>query len=843
MLLVAMICVLALMRLVRGFLSGRVIFPEPAFLLPLWVLLVLAGFQIPALPGFEAPISVDPYATLRFVCFLAGLILAFDLLIATCRTYSRLNFLVVLVITIAVASAVFGLTLKWLPVLTAASFEAFGSTDAIYAQFANRNHFAFLMEMAVGLLTGLLLKGDLSRPYIFLSVAAYVVVVISLIDVQSRGGLISWAVMSVIAVFFHILTRTGSRENETRRAITRPNSQLIRRIITAIGICCLVLGSIAILIGFAGGDELITRLENIEQEISTTDDPARINRGQIWSTTVELIKQNPLAGFGFGAYAAAITGFDTSAGKFSLEEAHNDYLELAANGGMAAVFLVLWFAIAVGRKIVGNFRSSAETDIALCFGATVGIAGVAFHSLVDFGLHVPVNILVLFVLIVIATAQLRESEGKDSSADQIVQKPTSKKLSIKRFFILAAYAVFIVIVCFFAVKTGLSDHYTNLAFHSGRIDDADRAVTYNSANSKAYIAKSVILRGENRLEEAAAALEESVRFGPGDYHSWMSLGEVRKSRGELAAAEEAFRRAVSLAPNYSLPNYELGLTLLAQRRLDEAFQYLRIAAHGDRAIYPDIIKIAATTFSNDPQMIEAAIGFDTPYARKSVAEFFIENSTMTDSTAAFLTGSSLNRGEKFVFIEKLIAARNFALAREVWLSNRSEPGFAADETLFDGGFENLTDANQGPFGWQVEDDLPFVTFAISETDVFSGKKALSVRFNGNVELDTKLVSQLAIVSPNTEFQLRFAYKSREAVSAGLPEIIIKGAASNEVLGRSGELRSTGENWAEVKVDLRTNNEQAVYISFQRDRCGQSPCPIFGHFVFDNFSFDKKPEIK
>lgn len=415
----------------------------------------------------------------------------------------------------------------------------------------------------------------------------------------------------------------------------------------------------------------------------------------------------------------------------------------------------------------------------------------------------------------------------------------SKTFRIRRLSITVAFAAFIVVIGFFSVRTGLSDHYTGLALRSGRVDDADRAITFSTMNSKAYVVRSEILGRENRLEEEANTLEQALRFRPQDHHSWLSLGEMRKRRAELAAAEAALRRAVNLAPNYSQPNYALGLTLLQLERPVEAFQYFRIAAQGDRAMYPEIIKLAAITFSDDPQKIEATIGTDTTYAKKAIAEYFIENSIMTDSTAAFLTEGSLNRGEKFVFVEKLIDARNFGLAREVWLSNLADHGSVADQTLFDGGFENLTDANQGAFGWQFEDDLPFMTFAVSETDVFSGKWALSVRLDGNVELYTRLVSQLVLVSPNTEYQLRFAYKSREVVSAGLPKIIISDATSNEMLGRSEALGVTGENWVEIKIDFVTQNEHAIYLSLQRDQCSQNPCLIFGHFVFDNFSLNKK----
>lgn len=407
MLLVTIICVLALLRLAGGIFGDGITFPEPALLLPLCGLLLLAIFQVIPLPGFEAPISVDPYATVRFICFLVGLLLAFDLLLTTCRTSFRLGFLVVLVIVMATASAVFGLTHKWLPILTETS--AVVSNESSYAQFANRNHYAFLMEMAIGLLTGLLLKGGLSIRYIFLGLVAYAIIVISLIDAQSRGGVVSWAIISVIAVFSYILTRTHSAENETRTASRRPKSLGLRKILMATGICALILVGMVVLIAVVGGDELVSRFETIEREVGTTNDRARINRGQIWSSTVELIKQNPLVGVGFGAYATAIPRFDTSTGKFSLEEAHNDYLELAANGGAVAVVLVIWFAIVVWRKALSNFGSSDRIAKAYCFGAAIGISGVAFHSLVDFGLHVPVNILVLFVLIVIATTQVRRN--------------------------------------------------------------------------------------------------------------------------------------------------------------------------------------------------------------------------------------------------------------------------------------------------------------------------------------------------------------------------------------------------------------------------------------------------
>ncbi len=826
MLLVTMICVLALIRSAGVFFGGEIRSGNTTLLLPLFGLLLFAIFQTIVLHGSENPISVEPYATLRFACFLAGLILAFDILLAASRTYFRLGFLVAVVIAIAVVSSVFGLVYKWSPIFAAEMSSAFASTEPSYAQFANRNHFAFLMEMAIGLLTALLLYGGFS--FRNFGLVAYVVVVVSLIDVQSRGGLVSWIFISAVAVFFYILTRT---QNETRTLGRRPNPQWLRKIVLATGICSLILAAMVVLIAAVGGDALVTRFETIEQEVVAPNDLTRINRGEIWSSTVELIKQHPIAGVGFGGYATAIPRFDITTGKFSLEEAHNDYLELAASGGLIAVIFVCWFAFVVCRKVLKSYRSRDKIGKTYCFGAALGIAAVAFHSLVDFGLHIPVNIFILFVLIVIAVTDVRENVNDSES---VMAKDMSAML------VPAALIVVIIAVGFFAAQIGLSDHYTALASRSSNLDDADRAIGIRPKNCNAYTVRSEILLSENRPDEAANDLETALDLCPQDHRIWLRLGDNREGSGDLAAAETAFRRAVSLAPNYTQPNYSLGQILLREGRTEEAFKYFRIVAQGDRTLYPDIIELAAKTFSNDPQKIENAVGTDTSDAKKAIAVYFIEHSLMTDPIAAFLTENDLNRGEKFVFVEKLIAAKNFDLARKVWLS-LSENVSIADQIIFDGGFENLTDADQGAFGWQVDDDQPHVAYAVSEKDAFSGRNALSVRFDGDVELHTRLVSQLVIVKPNTEYELRFTYKSREVVSAGLPQIIVSGAGSNEILGRSEVLKASNEKWTELQVSFTTRNENAVYISLQRNVCDQDPCSIFGYYLFDNFSLDARSE--
>jgi O-antigen ligase len=87
------------------------------------------------------------------------------------------------------------------------------------------------------------------------------------------------------------------------------------------------------------------------------------------------------------------------------QEAHNDYLELLASGGLVGLGIGVWFAIVVLRRMRKNLVAPNRFRRAACFGAVLGIAGVAVHSLVDFGLHTIVNALVFTTLIVIATSK------------------------------------------------------------------------------------------------------------------------------------------------------------------------------------------------------------------------------------------------------------------------------------------------------------------------------------------------------------------------------------------------------------------------------------------------------
>ena len=107
---------------------------------------------------------------------------------------------------------------------------------------------------------------------------------------------------------------------------------------------------------------------------------------------------------GLGGYWIGITAYHEASGRLVPQEAHNDYLELLSSGGVIGFAIGVWFVVIVVRMIRRNlFADRGGFLRAARKGAVLGLAGVAAHSLVDFGLHIMVNAIMFVTLIMIAT--------------------------------------------------------------------------------------------------------------------------------------------------------------------------------------------------------------------------------------------------------------------------------------------------------------------------------------------------------------------------------------------------------------------------------------------------------
>jgi O-antigen ligase len=230
---------------------------------------------------------------------------------------------------------------------------------------------------------------------------------IAIVYSGSRGGLASM-IAQVLFVALLVFIATPVREllrTEEMRGGRGIGSFLITRVVLITSfLVVMVMGVV-----WVGGDPLAYHLESVPNEfgVKDSDKYARTNRSTIWPMTWEMIKDYPLAGVGFGSYWIAITKYHHGSGEMTPQEAHNDYLELLASGGLIGAAFVVWFIALFLQELIIRWRDSGVDLGAYHVGALAGLFAVAVHSIVDFGLHVTINALVFTVLIAIATVRIR----------------------------------------------------------------------------------------------------------------------------------------------------------------------------------------------------------------------------------------------------------------------------------------------------------------------------------------------------------------------------------------------------------------------------------------------------
>jgi O-antigen ligase len=403
---VAAVAVLGVVRCIDGLAHSRFRIAEPILLLPLVGVVLLAGFQLAPFLSGKAP-SLDRYETWTFMITIAALGVSFEILLHYTDTGRNLRILSALVLAIAIGSSLFGLGLELFSNSEQAIVGDATHQQQSYAQFLNRNHFALLVEMGLGLLLGILLKASL-RP--LQRLAGWLTVAFlsySIVAAGSRGGVVSLVGLAIFAAFVHVMTSKFARRARELPSTEHPApKKTLPKLVLATGLGVLVFASILVLVASIGDDQLMRRIERIDNEVGSVNQ-SQENRAAIWRSTIELIGERPVIGSGFGAYSVAITQFDRSNGRFVLEQAHNEYLEILANGGIVAAVLFAIFGVMVAKRTIENMRSRDKFRRACCFGSLIGIFGVMIHNTVDFGLHLLVNSLVFMVLIVIGVSRIR----------------------------------------------------------------------------------------------------------------------------------------------------------------------------------------------------------------------------------------------------------------------------------------------------------------------------------------------------------------------------------------------------------------------------------------------------
>ena len=336
-------------------------------------------------------LSVDPYATRFFLILLIVYFVFFAAALVYIPGGERPK-------RIAIGMIVFGALLAFFGILQRLSMpEAIyglrATPQAIpFGSFVNQHHFAALMQMTSGVALGFLFGSGVTRDRkIFVALAAGIMGM-AIIFTGSRGGMIGYlSVVAFAAVASFV--RSDQKRREDPDARERRNRNLL--VITAAGgLVVLVLGSVL----FLGGQESLLRGIGLQQ----TQSDVTSGRIHFWSVAWRIFLENPIIGSGMNSFGVAFTRFDTWNGFYRVEQAHNDYLQMLADGGILGFACVAAFAVLFLKKGISAIGAQKDKlNRSVVTGALAGCLGVMVHSFFDFPLRTPANAFFFLLLVVL----------------------------------------------------------------------------------------------------------------------------------------------------------------------------------------------------------------------------------------------------------------------------------------------------------------------------------------------------------------------------------------------------------------------------------------------------------
>jgi len=311
-----------------------------------------------------------------------------------------------------------------------------------------------------------------------------------------------------------------------------------------------------------------------ERAIKTFDkEDVSINNHLLqWITTLEMIKDKPILGSGIGnfkmeylKYQAEYLKNNPKYTKYSLKvsEAHNEYLQLAAECGLIGLanFIVIIFMLYKSIWMCFNSKINEIKKIKL-LGMILGISCFLIHSLFTFPLHVPTlgtSFFVLFGLTLNYSQKLNYKELENKyitiNVKKILKNNKAKIIIISLFFITIAYISDVWIIRPYIAEIyyykGLEEFQSKNYLNA--LNNFEYSVKLNSYNGRTLNALGTANLNLKMIDEAEINFKNALKYRI-DPIIYCNLGVVYSSKNEKEKAEEAFKQSIYYMPKY-FPSY------------------------------------------------------------------------------------------------------------------------------------------------------------------------------------------------------------------------------------------------------------------------------------------------
>jgi O-antigen ligase len=460
------------------------------------------------------------------------------------QSRKKINKLILSLVIIGFSLSFLGIIQKLTGVKTIFWAKQSEPAGAFYSSFPNRNHFASYINIIVFLTLGnmfsrlTLLRGAFKgftkkgiAKGVFISfqkgilfyMFALIVMSASSFYSLSRGGISSFLFG---LIFFSILVLI--------KGLTKRGYLVLLAVLISIS---------AMLVWIKAPDQILEKFSKVDTTKMPFAESVLGGRKVFADKAVDLIKDYPVLGVGFGAfefiynkrYSPQIKYVDTN---YYIDHLHNDFLELICEIGLAGfsiflflAFLYVYFVMRVLAKRHDPFVVGTTA------GAMAGLFSMCVHSLLDFNFHITSNAILFFVVaglgIVIANSR---TEGQEESSMIPHKILVIKKALLKLLVLIVSISIF-----FCTVRFVINPYISFRIAESGKtsVGSLKRAIKLDPLNDKyhfllarCFIQEATVAADETRcayVKLAESETKEAIRLNPWNEYYPVYLDWIKKT--------------------------------------------------------------------------------------------------------------------------------------------------------------------------------------------------------------------------------------------------------------------------------------------------------------------------
>ena len=523
---------------------GRAFRPLPKLVAP--ILALLLASQLSILQALNVY-----YAFQRFVILLVLFLVYLTVAYTSSRSEKRAKIVRYLLLTLLGSTA---LSLFGYATSCPASFVSPG--EHLFRLFGNTNYGAAYLIIVVPLSLALFLTARRGVERILWGTTLFLAMMLLALSMV-RGAWLSIGIG--LAITLSVLGQ-GERSKDTLQAA--------RRLSVLSGA---ILVGVAVLMAWplseacpVGGESFGRRVASI-LDLGTTSLQIRL---ALWEGTFRMIRDHLWTGVGIGNFVFASVPYRLAViyqnPGVRLEHPHNEYLNLWAELGLLGLLALLWLFVRVVR-LGWHLVNGPGVRRDLLAGILGGLAATAAYAHLFYVAHVPTSAMILAILLGMLDGMDREL-GQHERAKPIRLAP-----------LLAGLLVMSLLGFEYFLRPVVGEIYYWLAekaFLAKRIEAGlnrlERSLEWDPRSYAARYRRAAILYAMGRYPETIREADMATKIHPKMDVAYGIMASAYLNLGEKAKAEEIFRQAVALNPNYPHALNNLGVLAADGGRVAEA---------------------------------------------------------------------------------------------------------------------------------------------------------------------------------------------------------------------------------------------------------------------------------